>query len=242
MMQAMSSQKDVLDALRQKLAACRIVSAEPPLFCGLKDILPAGLHRGTLVEYLADSGSGATALSLVAAQEACREGQTFVVIDRQKQLYPPAAANFDLRDNTIFVHPPTKKDELWAINQSLSCQGVGAVLCWPNKFDTRSFRALQLAAERGGTVGLLIRPPDVRGQPSWSEVQLLVEALPGELSIASPRPRRLRIEVVRCRNATPGASMIIELDDENATLQPSRNVHLAAELASAKALRRSAGS
>jgi protein ImuA len=239
-MLTLSSQNETLTALRQKLAQWQGAD-RPAVPCGLESILPAGLHRGALVEYLADSGSGATVLSLVAAREACREGKTLVVVDRERQFYPPAAANFNIRANTILIHPQTKKDELWALNQSLSCPGVGAVLGWPSKLDDRAFRALQLAAERGGTVGLLIRPTNARGQPSWSDVQLLVEALPEVEILPGGNPRRLRVEVVRCRNGTPGASMEVELDDENGTLQKSRIVHLAAELAAAKTVRRSPG-
>jgi hypothetical protein len=169
----------------------------------------------------------------VAAREACREGRALVVVDRERQFYPPAAANFAVAGNTILIHPQTQKDELWALNQSLSCPGVGAVLAWPSQLDDRAFRALQLAAERGGTVGLLVRPANVRGQPTWSEVQLLVEAISGG------KTRRLRVEVIRCRYGAAGASMEVELDDEYGTLQKSRALHLAAELAAAKTVRQS---
>jgi hypothetical protein len=86
---------------------------------------------------------------------------------------------------------------------------------------------LQLAAEAGGTIGLLIRPVGVRGHPSWSESQFLVEALPGE------KLRRLRIEVVRSRNGNLGASTIVELDDETGAYQASRAMPVASELAAA---------
>lgn len=234
-MQVMSSPKEVVAALRQQMVRCE-GGHRPAFLSGLEDILPDGLHRGTLVEYLADDGSGATSLALVAAREACREGRTFVVVDREQRFYPPAAANFGVGGNVIFIHPQTRKDELWALNQSLSCPGVGAVLGWPSQLDDRTFRALQLAAERGRAVGLFVRPTSVRCQPSWSEVQLLVEALPGV------RTRRLRVEVVRCRNGISGASMEVELDDEAGILQKSRAMHLAAELAVAKVVRRSPGS
>jgi hypothetical protein len=142
-----------------------------------------------------------------------------VVIDRERKFYPLAGAL-----HGILIHPQTQQDELWALNQSLACQGVGAVLCWPRKLDDRAFRSLQLAAERGGSVGLLIRPVSVRGQPSWADVQLLVEAMPGG------RARRLKVELVRCRNGKAGAAVEVELDDETGNTSP---LHLAAELAAA---------
>jgi protein ImuA len=183
------------------------------------------LRRGTLVEYLADAGSGAMTLALITAREACREGGSFIVTD--PLFYPPAASNLGVDSaNVIFVRPGTRKDFLWALNQSLNCNGVGAVLCQPEKLDDRSFRGLQLAAERGGAMGLFIRPMSARGQPTWSEVQLLVETLP-----AINAHRRLRVEVVRCRNGKVGASVELDLDDENGTLQESHFVHLASSMA-----------
>jgi hypothetical protein len=113
------------------------------------------------------------------------------------------------------------------LNQTLHCQGVGAMLAWPDQLKERAFRGMQIAAENGGLVGLFIRPTKVLGQPTWSDMQLLVEALPSE------KLRRLRVEVVRSRCGHEGASAAMELDDETGTLQISRLVLLAAELAAA---------
>ena len=210
-MLALSSQCEIVEALREQVQRLEIARRPAvPSFssgCGALDrILPGqGLHRGTLIEYLAEIGSGAAALALIAARQACREGGALVLIDRGRTFHPPAAANLgvDLA-NVVFVRPRTKKDYLWALNQSLSCQGVGAVVCWPEKLDSRAFRQLQLAAESCATTGLFLRPPSVRGHPAWSELQLLIEALPAAALTAATMHRRLRVEVVRCRNGNPG--------------------------------------
>jgi hypothetical protein len=39
------------------------------------------------------------------------------------------------------------------------------------------FRRWQLAAERGGSIGLLARPLTARSRPSWADVQLMVTPL-----------------------------------------------------------------
>jgi hypothetical protein len=209
----------------------------------LDRILPGqGLHRGTLIEYLAEIGSGAAALALIAARQACCEGGALVLVDRSRSFHPPAAANLgvDLA-SVVFVQPRTKKDYLWALNQSLSCQGVGAVVCWPEKLDSRAFRQLQLAAESCATTGLFLRPPSVRGHPTWSELQLLVDALPAAALTAAAMHRRLRVEVVRCRNGNPGASVELELDDETGTLQESRALCVAPAMAVAAGAHQSSG-
>src|SRR5262249_23139513 len=180
--------------------------------------------------------------------------------------YPPALANlgFDL-SQIIFVRPQNRKDYLWALNQSLACRGVGAVLAWPQRLDDRAFRGLQLAAEKGAGLGLLVRPFSARGEPTWSEVQLWVEPLPTSVGVESAARlnnvrssakgfasyrsaasrssvnridtlRRLRIEILRLRGGKAGSSVELELDDERGILQESRSLHLACELAVAAGL------
>lgn len=232
-MLAPSSQSDLLEILRQKLlvweADCRPAAAAFSTGCqALDHILPGnGLCRASIVEYVAETGSGASVLALIAAREACRDGGMLVVVDWKRQFHPPAAANVGVNlENTIFVRPRTRKDELWALNQALRCPGVGAVLSWPDKWDERAFRALQLAAEAGEAVGLFVRPVSIRGRPTWSAIQLLVETLP-----AASSKRRLRVEILRCRNGRAGKCVEVELDDETGAIQESCALPSASELA-----------
>jgi hypothetical protein len=238
-MLALSSKHAILESLRQQVAATQLPVA--PLFStgcyALDCILPAGsLHRGTLLEFLSDSGSGAAALATIVGREAVKDGGAFVVVDRERSVYPPAAANLGIGADTIFLHPRTQKDHLWALNQSLGCQGVGAVLCWPNRLSDRGFRSLQLAAERGGAVGLMMRPRAVRGHPTWSELQLLVEPL-----CTARTSRRLRVTVIRSRNGQAGAWVELEIDDETGTINESRSMPVAAAVATAAHRNRKAG-
>jgi hypothetical protein len=96
---------------------------------------------------------------------------------------------------------------------------VAAVVAWPQKLDARTFRRLQLAAEQGGTLGLLVRPQRVRHEPSWAEVRLWVEPLP---AAAPEAARRLRIRLLRTRGSTQDKSVEVEIDDETRTVHSAR--------------------
>jgi len=204
--------------------------------CGpLEKLLPeGGFHPGTLVEWLAKGeGSGATTLALAAAGAACRDGGVLAVLDCAGEFYPPAAARagIDL-ESLIVMRAAERADANWALDQALRCRAVAAVLAWPGHLDGRTFRRLQLAAEEGGGLGLLIRPLKARHEPSWAEVRLVVEPLPA----GSPDARRrLRIHLLRCRGGTGGRSVDVEIDDE------TRTVHPAARMAVAAARRHTAG-
>jgi protein ImuA len=216
-----------------------VSSGAPPL----DRLLPeGGLLRGSLVEWLVEGeGRGAGMLALIAAREAALEGGAVVVMDRGKSFYPPAAAalGIDL-EKLIVVRAGHEKDELWALEQSLACRGVAAVWAPLARLDWRSFRRLQLAAESSGALGLLLRPNQVRGQPSWAHLQLCVgQPLPVESSRGGdrtsnverrtsnlerndegrtkeedggPRGRRLRVEITRGRTTGPVA-VELEIDE-----------------------------
>lgn len=193
-----------------------VASRCPPLDCLLPE---QGFRRGTLVEWLADDdGTGAQTLALGTAREACREGGALVVLDEAREFYPPAAVRLGIEpDRLIVVRAANPADNTWALDQALRCLGVAAVLAWPEKLDGRTFRRLQLAAEQGGGLGLLIRPQRVRHEPSWADVRLLVEPLP---SAGPAGGRRLRIELLHTRGGSRGGNVEVELDDETHTVHP----------------------
>lgn len=235
----------LVEALRRQIArlegaGCRGDATSLPSGCGPLDrlLLPWGFRWGTLVEWLAEGeGAGVETLAMATAAKACRDGGTLVVLDGRRDFYPPAAARLGIELNhLIVVYAGSKADHHWALDQALRCPGVAAVLAWPEEFggklDGRTFQRWQLAAERGGGLGLLIRPLAVRHEPSWADVRLLVEPLPAP-SGRSPN-RRLRIHLLRCRGAS-GRSVEIEIDDQTHALHP------AARLADPTAPRRAAG-
>lgn len=149
---------------------------------GFDRLLPEkGLRRGTLVEWFAEGqGSGAGTLAITAARQAMHDRGVLVVIDPAGDFYAPAAASCGIDLNRMIVVRPAKAaDVLWAYDQSLRCAGVAAVLCEMNRLNDRAFRRLQLAAERGGSLGLLLRPASLRQEPSWADVRLFVQPQAG---------------------------------------------------------------
>lgn len=179
----------------------------------LDDALPdRGVRRGALVEWLAaEQGGGTASLALRAAAEAAREGGAVVVFDRAKTFYPPAAVRLGIAEaNLVVIQASSLADEAWALDQALRCPGVAAAVVWVEKLDAHSFRRLQLAAEEGQGLGLLIRPCGARTEPSWADVRLLVEPLPG----GGCDGRRLRVTILRCRGGAEGRCVEIGIGDE----------------------------
>lgn len=178
------------------------------------------------------TSSGTFTLALLGAREACREGGVLVVIDRTRTFYPPAAAawGIDLK-RMIVVWPQNARDEIWAAVQSLRSPVVAAMWASIDRLDSRAFRRLQLAAEAGRTLGILVRPARARAQPSWADVRLEIEsraksqesrakglALDSRLSTLGLL-RCMEVRLVHCRQGRAGGKTMIEIDDVNRTVQ-----------------------
>jgi protein ImuA len=214
-----------IEALREEIARLEGTSRPPKAqsipsgFPALDAALPEmGFRGGTLVEWLADGpGTGAATLALQAACRACRAGGALTVVDRSREFYPPAAIHLGIEpDQWIVVHPAGKADHDWAVDQSLRCLAVAATVAWPDApggtLDVRTFRRLQLAAEEGGGLGLLIRPAAARPLPSWADVRLLVEPLPAREKYG--RRRQWNVLLLRCRGGSGQRLVNVEIDDE----------------------------
>jgi protein ImuA len=232
----MAASPSVLDELRRKL---REREGTKPTADGetwatglpaLDALLPQGGWRaGSLVEWLAPPGAGAATLALYTTARQPRDDRVVVVVDRVGEFHPAACAGWGVPlERLLVARPQSRREELWAIEQALGCSAVAVVVCWQDRIDPTAYRRLQLAAERGGSVGAILRPVERLADPSCAQTRLKVQPRPGQSR------RRLRVEFVRGRSAS-GRAVEVELDDATAT------VHLAADLARPAAGRRVAG-
>ena len=143
---------------------------------------------------------------------------------------------------------------MWAAVQALRSPVVAAVWGKFERLESRAFRRLQLAAEVGRTLGVLLRPVTARGQPSWATVRL--EVRPWS-AVRSPLPgndgqrtanhgRWAQVRLVHCRGGREGGSATLEIDDVARIVQSGftydpHPLHVVTELADSASRSRSAG-
>lgn len=185
-----------------------------------------GLAPRSLYEWLAEGeGAGAATLTLVLAARLQAQGGALVVIDAEREFYPPAAAHLGVElARTVVVQPATPRDALWAWEQALRSPAACLVWGWLERLDEGALRRLQLAAETGGSLGFLVRPAQCRRQASWAEARFLISPSATSDDCAAPG-RQLQLELLHCRGGFGGGAILLELHHE------AGHVHLAAQLA-----------
>jgi hypothetical protein len=151
----------------------------------LDRLLPAGAwERGVIHEILWEGGQGARPLFFAAwIARAAAKGRV-VWCDPHKEIYPPALASMEIPLEKLFLlRPKSARDEIWALAECLSCKGVSVTLAQPPPLSRIEARRLQLAAERGGGVGILIRPEGAASIHHAAATRWRVEPATGERTL-----------------------------------------------------------
>jgi protein ImuA len=241
----------------------------PLAIAGLERFFPEQrLPGGTLVELLsAHEGVGVWSLALALARRAYLNGKALLIADVRHSFYPPAALRWGIDlERTLILRPRSPREALSATTQALRCSAVGAVIGRFDQIPSADFRRLQLAAEAGGGLGLLLRPAAARRAPSFAAARLLIApvcsigAAPKETALkgaahevsgppraksvvyslrgsnAGARGRLLELELLRYRGGQAGQKLLLEINDETGSL------HLPAPLAPATPRTRPAAS
>lgn len=177
-----------------------IAAARQSFSTGLKaidDLLPAGkLGRGVIHEVLWEGKNPRpfffTAwLAQVAAacgfapQPAHSDGTKPIVwCDPRNEIYPPALVNLGISlSQLLLLRPRTPEEELWALAECLACKGVGVTIAQPPVLTRIVARRLQLAAERGGGIGLFMRPKGAASIHHAAATRWLVEPARGQRTV-----------------------------------------------------------
>lgn len=169
-----------------------------------------GWPGGTLTELLSSrEGIGELRLLMPALARLSQDGHWIAWVGAPHVPYAPALARHGIDLSRILrVQGATPAENLWAAEQALGSRGCRAVLLWPEPAEKkdrvlvsdRSLRRLQLAAERGGSWGVLFRRPSAGEQPSPAALRLRLE----------PSSRGLVVTVLKCRGREFGKSLIVD--------------------------------
>jgi len=170
----------------------------------LDELAPGGrFMRGAIHELLVDPSEG---LPQFIALIFAREFHPVIWCDPSGELYPPAIAPFIPLAHLYLLHPKNLADETWAVAECLRCKGVAAVIAAPSKLSRIEARRLQLAAERGGGVGILLRRFDRSSNIYAAATRWLVAPFPsGDASV-----QKWAIQLIHGHGGRVGTTVILE--------------------------------
>jgi cell division inhibitor SulA/protein ImuA len=188
MEQAIVTEEAVLDRLQQqgRLWRGRGFSAEAGLLAtGFEalDRLIGGWPQGALVELLSAHGEGLSLLVPLLVRLG-RESRWLAWVDPPWQLHAPAlAARGVAVERLLQVSSGGGEKLAWTVEQLLASGNCALVACWPGRLKSGPLRRLQLAAERGGCLGVLFRPLEAASAPSVAALRLRLESTEKGLAV-----------------------------------------------------------
>jgi len=196
----------LLAALRARIARLDR-SAGPDAGCislspAIDAALPGGgLARAALHEVVAEEPGAAIGFcALILA----RTHGTVLWIAAEPDAWPPGLSRFGLAPADLVLVQARRRDEaLWAMEESLRCPGVAGALLLTETVEMTAARRLQLAAEAGGGVGLLLRPAGPAQSVTSAMTRWRVAALPSDGGAQSLGDPRWRLTLERGRGSQP---------------------------------------
>jgi cell division inhibitor SulA/protein ImuA len=166
----------------------------PSGFAALDEYLPdSGWPRTGLIEILVSRfGSGELTLLVPALGALTRAAAARWCVWVAPPLMPfaPALASCGVVLDRVAVVGGARP--LWALEQTLGSGACDAVLGWVRQVKLRDIRRLQLAAERGRTLGVVFRPRRAAREASAAVLRLGVEPLAAGVRLTILKGRSAR--------------------------------------------------
>lgn len=220
----------VISDLRERIASMEGAQAKRAgcLPFGVSEIdavLPGGgLVYGALHEF-AGGGSGAVdgaAVALFVAGIVARTKGPVIWCLTRPDLFFPALAQVGLHpDRVTFVESDREEDVLANMEEGLSFGGLGAVVGELVRLPMVSSRRLQLAAERTGTMALVVRrwrrqrEANDFGQPTASTTRWRVSVVPSEeLPVPGVGRAQWFLELMRVKAGECAEFLVRACDDK----------------------------
>lgn len=139
-----------------------------------------------------------------------------VWIGTSRSLFPPALKAFGIEpDRIIFVDLQKEKEVLWAMEESLKCRGLSAVVGEIPELSFTASRRFQLAVEQSRVTGFILRNHPRNLLPNACVSRWKIEPIPSFTYDDLPGLGfpRWNVELLKIRNGRPG-SWQLEWADE----------------------------
>jgi protein ImuA len=128
-------------------------------------------------------------------------------ISNQRTLFPPGLKSFGVEpDRIIFIDIKREKEVLWAVEQSLKCGGLAAVVAELKEISFAQSQRLQLAVEKSRVTGFLHRYQPMSEHALACATRWKIKPLPSvpEDGLPGLGFPRWQVELIKARNGKSG--------------------------------------
>jgi protein ImuA len=177
----------------------------------MEEAFPNGIFPMGAVHELVSTGqeSAAATTGFIAALlgKVMQQRGSCLWISTHRTVFPSALKFFGVEpDRVIFVDLKKENDLLWAIEESLKCNALAAVVGEIKEITLTESRRLQLAVEQSQVTGFLHRynprqANNLACVSRWEITPVPSQLEPGMPGVGYPR---WRVQLVRVRNGEPG--------------------------------------
>jgi len=142
-----------------------------------------------------------------------------VYIDTSRDFYPPGAHLLGVPlERLVVLRPQSRAEALWACEQVLHSRQVAAVVMPVRYLDWRESRRLQLAAEAGENLGLVVTTAEGAGGHSFAASRVRFEPLAslrvgGQWGLGRWLCFRVRVAVLKVRGRALVEPFVLEFED-----------------------------
>jgi protein ImuA len=183
--------------------------------------------QGAVHEFISDGPEAAAATSgfvncLLGGL--MKGGKVCVWISGARSIFPPALKVFGVApEQIIFIDLPRRKEQLWAMEEALKCEGLAAVVAEIPEIDFTASRRLQLAVEKSRVTGFLLRQQPRSLQTIAVVARWKIISLPSKLNDGMPGIGfpSWEIELQKIRNGKPGSWQMEWGDGRFQCIQPA---------------------
>ena len=186
----------------------RFVSGLP----ALDELLPGGSFVAGAAHELLVQPQHPTPLLFAAilARSAAASGGAVAWLDARHDVYPPALAAAGIPIERLHLLRPRRAAEVVpAVTECCRCAGVAATVAELSYLSRVEARRLQLAAEQGGGVGILIRRTGRAATFYAAATRWLVAPRAGDASV-----RRWDVQLLHGHGGHVGQAVILEVNRE----------------------------
>jgi protein ImuA len=212
-----TSKEDIVRQLRKDLLLLQGFRSSPAnaVDVGLGPITQAFPNQvfptGAIHELISTSTENAVAsvgfMSCIAGR-LMTTGAPCVWVAAERQVFPPGLKRFGIDPSQIvFVDLKKEKQVLWVLEEALKQEGLAAVIGEVKNISDIASRRLQIAAEKTGVTGFILRHITRTMTPVASVARWKITPLPSEgpkMNMPGLGFPRWTVELEKIRNGKPG--------------------------------------